>query len=372
MLRWAILLVWITVAACSQASSQQVAVSTQSPSHAASTVVSPSPVATPTLGHSAPSRSDLPVVRVGFSCRLPAVTSSGGGFLSFPDATFAADPTGGFSQTVQGGLVTNASPKLQSSPLNGGVFFDAVEQRWLPASDSQVSPDGSTYAYATFDPSNGDAGHVHIVDIATGADRIFAAPAPRAPFQGFNVADFTAAGIYLVANQVDRLQTGAWLMDPATGTVKALAQVVNVLRIRNGYAWTLRVDPRDPSPPQPGKGTPGDSLVRVDLTSGVETIWFYRPAEQVELRGLDSQGGVVVASFQPTTGIPIETRLVENAGSAGVLIYSGALGLGAAEGTRLWLEGTTGIYLFSVDQGLQKVFEFTSTGGQISPVGPCL
>jgi len=86
------------------------------------------------------------------------------------------------------------------------------------------------------------------------------------------------------------------------------------------------VDPRDPAPPQPGKGTPGDSLVRVDLASGAETIWFYRPGEQVELRGLDSQGGVLVASFQPATGIPIETRLVEGAGSAGVLIYSARWG----------------------------------------------
>src|SRR5712692_6920266 len=140
MLRWAILLVWIPVA-CSQASSQPLAVSTRSLSHASGTAVSPSPVANPTLGQSAPSRSDLPVVRVGFSCRLPAVTSSGGGLLSFPDATFAADPTGGFSQTAHCGLVTNASPRLQSSPLNGGVSFDAVEQRWLPASASQVSPD---------------------------------------------------------------------------------------------------------------------------------------------------------------------------------------------------------------------------------------
>lgn len=370
MWRWAVLFALLPVA-CSQGVGQQHTVTTASPSHAASPLASPSLVATPTVGLSSPLPSDLPVVRVGFSCRLPAVTSSGGGFLSFPDATFAADPTGGFSQTAQGGLVTDASPRLQSSPLNGGVFFDALEQRWLPVPAAQVSLDGSLYAYATFDPSNGDPGRVHIVSIATGSERILAAPAPPAPFQGFDVADFTAAGIYLVANQVDRLETGVWLMDPATGTIKALAQVVNVLMVRNGYAWTLRVDPRDPSPPQPGKGTPGDSLVRVDLTSGAETIWFYRPGEQVELQGLDSQGGVLVASFQPNNG-PIETRLVEGAGSPGVLIYSGQLGLGAAEGTRLWLEGDTGIYLYSADQGLQKVLEFTSTGGQISLVGPCL
>lgn len=266
--------------------------------------------------------------------------------------------------------MTNASPKLQSSPLNGGVSFDTVERRWVPASASQISPDGSIYAYASFDSSSG-AGHVHLVNIATGTERILAAPAPSAPFEGFNVADFTPAGIYLVANQVDRLPTGVWLMDPATGIIKALAQVKNVLRIRGGYAWTLRVDPRDPSPPHPGKGTPGDSLVRVDLTTGAEAIWFYRPGEQVALQGLDSQGGALVASSEPT-GIPIDTRLVQSAGSAGVLIFSGPLGLGAAEGTRLWLVGTAGIYLYSADQGLQKVMEFTSSSGQMSPIGPCL
>ncbi len=317
--------------------------------------------------------SDLPVVRVAFSCRLPAVTSSGGGFVKFPDATFAPDPDGGFSQTAQGGLVTVASPKLQSSPLNGGVFFDTEKQRWVPASASQVSPDGSTYAYATFDPASGDPGHIHLVNIATGTERILAAPAPPPPFQGYNVADFTPAGIYLVANQVDRLQTGAWLMDPAAGTIKALAQIVNVLKIRDGFAWTLRVDPRDPSPPQTSKGTPGDSLVRVDLATGGETIWVYRPGEQVELHGLDAQGGALVTPVQPNTGLPIEgTRLVESAGSAGVLVYSDRLELGAADGTRLWLTGANGIYLYSADQGLRKVFEFTSSNRQIRPVGPCL
>lgn len=368
MRRWAFLFALLPVA-CSQGVSQQFTVATASPSQAASPLASPSFVATPPVGQSSPLPSDLPVVRVGFSCRLPAVTNSGGGFISFPDAIFVADPAGGFSQTAQGGLVTNASPKLQSSPLNGGVSFDTVERRWVPASASQVSPDGSTYAYATFDSG---AGHLHLVNIATGTERILAAPAPPAPFQGFNVADFTPAGIYLVANQVDRLPTGAWLIDPATGIIRALAQVENLLRIRDGYAWTLRVDPRDPSPPHPGKGTPGDSLVRVDLNTRAETIWFYRPGEQVALQGLDSQGRALVASFDPTTGIPIDTRLVQSAGSAGVLISSGPLGVGAAKGTRLWLVGTTGIYLYSAEWGLQKVMKFTSGSGQVSPVGPCL
>lgn len=361
MRHWVVILAFLSVA-CSGTASQPVALSTASPSQ----------LVTPTQSPSSPSPSDLPLVRVGFSCRLPAFTSLSGGFISFPDATFGADPAGGFSQLAGGGLVTDARPRLQSSVFNTGVFFDTVERRWVPVSAYQVSPDGAFYAYATYDPASGDPGHVHVVDIASGTEKVLPAPAPPAPFQGFEVADFTSLGIYLAANQVNSLPSGAWLMDPASGTIKTLAQVVNVLRIRNGYAWTLQVDPRDPKPPQPGKGTPGDSLVRVDLATGAKTEWVYRPGEQVWLQGLDSRGGTLIVSFDPTAStIQIETRLVDTAGAAGVLIYSGQLGLGASDGDRLWLVGDRAIYLYTADHGLQKVFEF-SANAQISPIGPCL
>ena len=359
---------------CSQDSAQPVAQSPASPSP------SVSPIATPSA-----TTSDLPLKTVDFSCRLPVVRSSylgsgpfnfSGGFITFPAGTFAVDPAGGVSISPQGGLVvTDASPKLYNGPLQfGGPFYDRAEKRWLPASASQVSSDGAFYAYGSFDPQHGDPGRIHIVNVSTATEKVFAASAPNVD-QGFTVAEFSSAGIYLVATQVQRAPAGAWLMNPVTGEIRPLAQVAGVLAIRNGFAWIRRVDPRDPSPPVTGKGTPSDSVVQVDLATGAETIWFYRPGLLVELQGFDSGSLPVVTVFDPSASkISFESRLIDGPGSPGSVVYAGQQTLSEVlgDGNRLWLSGSTGIYLYTADRGLQKVFGSNPANEGTTPVGACL
>src|SRR5712692_3288009 len=354
-------LIFIMVA-CSRGPAQPVAQTTASPSPSAN------PVATPSA-----TTSDLPLTKVNFSCRLPVVRSSylgsspftySGGFITFPAATFALDPAGGISISPQGGMVvTDASPKLYNGPLQfGGPFYDRAERRWLPASASQVSPDGAFYAYGSFDPQHGDPGRIHIVNVVAATEKVFAASAPNVD-QGFTVAEFSSAGIYLVATQVQRAPAGAWLMNPVTGEIRALTQVASVLVIRNGNAWIRRVDPGDPSPPAPGKGTPSDSVVQVDLATGAQTIWFYRPGSQV------------VAVFDPSAStIRFETRLIDGPGSPGTVLSAGQQTFSDVfgDGNRLWLSGSTGIYLYTADRGLQKVFESNPANEGIIPVASCL
>jgi hypothetical protein len=359
---------------CSRSPAQPVAETTASPSPSAN------PVATPSA-----TTSDLPLTKVDFSCRLPVVRSSylgsspftySGGFITFPAATFAVDPAGGVSISPQGGMVvTEASPKLYNGPLQfGGPFYDRAEKRWLPAAASQLSPDGAFYAYGSFDPQHGDPGRIHVVNVAAATEKVFAATAPNVD-QGFTVAEFSSAGIYLVATQVQRAPAGAWLMNPATGEIRPLAQAAGVLAIRDGFAWIRRVDPADPSPPVVGKGTPSDSVVRVDLATGGQTIWFYRPGSQVELQGFDSGGRPVVAVFDPSAStIRFETRLIDGPGSTGTVLYAGPQTFSEVlgDGNRLWLTGSTGIYLYTAERGLQKVFESDPAKEGIIPVATCL
>lgn len=364
----------VLVVACSQTGPPAAVKSTPSPAQTAIADPSPSPVP-----------GDLPLSRVSFSCRLPVVRSSyvgsspftySGGFITFPAATFAVDPAGGVNISPQGGMVvTDASPKLYSGPLQfGGPFYDRAGKRWLPASASQVSPDGAFYAYGSFDPQHGDRGRIHIVNVAAATEKVFAASAPNVD-QGFTVAEFSSAGIYLVATQVQRAPAGAWLMNPVTGEIKALTQVASVLAIRNGNAWIRRVNPGDPSPPAPGKGTPSDSVVQVDLATGAQTIWFYRPGFQVELQGFDSGGRPVVAVFDPSAStIRFETRLIDGPDSPGTVLFAGQQTFSdvLGDGNRLWLSGSTGIYLYTVNRGLQKVFESDPAKEGIIPVASCL
>jgi len=370
--RLVIALIFLIVA-CSQGPAQPVA----------QTPALPSPSVTPVATQSA-ATSDLPLTKVDFSCRLPVVRSSqsgaspftySGGFITFPAGTFAVDPTGGVNISQQGGMfVTDASPKLYNGPLQfGGPFYDRAEKRWLPAAASQVSPDGAFYAYGSIDPDHGDPGRIHIVNVSTATEKVFAASAPTVD-QGFNVAEFSSAGIYLEANQVSRAPAGAWLMNPVTGETRPLAHVDSVLAIRDGNAWIRRVDPGDPSPPVPGKGTPSDSVAQVDLATGAQTIWFYRPGLQVELQGFDSGGRPVVAVFDPSAStISFETRLIDGPGSPGTVLFTGQLEFGAlGDGNRLWLSSSTGIYLYTADRGLQKVFEGNPANEGTIPTGACL
>src|SRR5260370_3469785 len=83
-------------------------------------------------GTANPSSSpDLPLSAVSFSCRLPVMRSSAfgnytGGFVTFPAATFAADPRGGItSNTPNGVLTTVATPALSGNlALHGPPFSD--------------------------------------------------------------------------------------------------------------------------------------------------------------------------------------------------------------------------------------------------------
>jgi hypothetical protein len=328
---------------------------------------------------------------VNFHCRLPVIDSSNSGadpfafngaFVSFPTAVLTSDPAGGIRLGSDGELATDARPVLHSSSINGPPFFDRAQRRWVPAASSQSTPDGASYAYVTSDASRPTKVEVHIVDVRSATEKLFQVAIPRYVI-GFEVFDFSAAGIYLVGSQVDRRPAGVWLMNPTTGAIRQLVQVTDLMAVRGGYGWIGRVDPRDPAPPKPVKGSqPFNSIVRVDLATSVLTTWFYRPGAEVELMGFDGKGGPVVRLFEHSgPSDRSETWLVPAQSKQGTLIYAGALSLGPlqGDGDRLWFGGSTGfggtagIYLYTQARGLQKVFAFTDGKPDhvVSPVGVC-
>ena len=130
---------------------------------------SPSPSAT--LSQS-PTTSPSPAGQA-LSCRLPvrwaAPDGFKGGFLSFPDQVLTVDPT-------------------------ASLFYDRAFAKWLPATRTQVSPDGRRYAYAGEKPNTYAGGKLHVVDVATGVDTVV--------YSGgiaYSVVDFAAAGIYVTS-----------------------------------------------------------------------------------------------------------------------------------------------------------------------------
>src|SRR6202165_4575199 len=349
------------------------------PSQAASSPSAGPSTAAPTA-QTSPSSSinpgpDLPVTAVDFSCRLPVVTSVGqtgggitlqGGFISFPSAQIQEDPAGTMHSGDQD-FTTNATPVLHG---NGFVpFYDRAQSRWVPAPARQALADGSGYAYPTWNPQTG-VSTAHVVNAASGSTRSFDLSLPWNP----DVADFRAEGAYLLASSaLGGPGGGVWLLDPVTGTVKQLRQIQGVWAGRDGYAWVARFDSRDKTVWLPSELAPANSLVRIDLATGAETIWFYRAGSYPWFLGLDSLDRPVV-TLGGSQGN--EVLFVDRAGSSGQMVYSGTTPLDflQGDGGRLGFGANAGIYLYTPGGGFQKVFTYNAVPGtsdRIEPAGFC-
>lgn len=336
--------------------------------------------------------ADLPVTQVGFKCSLPAVVTAGGGdfvsyrggFISFPAGTFAQDPnglitTGSSQQEVE----TKATPVLRGVPQGGPTFYDAPVQRWAPVSAAQSSPDGSSYAYVTTGASSSQSATFHIVDAGRATEKTFDVAVPNVgAANGVQVMDYDGSGVYFVVTQVESYPVGAWRLDARTGKVTALARVANVMAVRGGYAWGGAVDPHDPSPPKlPASRVLFNSIVQVNLSNGTQTAWFYSPGRSETVLGLSS-GRLVINIGDGPDFLPLggEVRLLDHPSSGaedtGQFLYGGGVPLSnpQADGDRLWLGSDRGIYLYTADGGLQKVYAFSASAASstaIAPAGFC-
>lgn len=370
----------LVLMACSQATAHNpVGPASQGPTATSSGPANPTPTATPTASPS----SNVPLAKVDFACRLPVTRSAtfgnyNGGFITFPQATYASDPNGAINNNQNGVLTTTESPPLSGIPAFAAPpFYEAAQHRWVPVSPGQSTPDGLSYAYTTFEAATSSQALVHVVNVAHATDKTFEVAVPPNA-QGYTVADFTAAGVYLLPNTFEQLPDGVWLMDPASGALRQVTQVGPVSAVRSGYVWLAAINPSDPSPPQLRRsGTPSDSVVRVDLKNGAKATWFYRPGKQVSLFGFDSKGMPIVNVSDPSgattssetwlTGGPFVPDTLVSASSQ---VY---LRSPQGDGDRVWFGSDAGLYLFTRTHGLQKVAAFGDLQPQESdaPAGVC-
>jgi hypothetical protein len=333
--------------------------------------------------------SDFPLSTVDLTCRLPVVTFSqagadstyAGGFITFPTAQYRADPNGVIRLRVgPGDLATDAAPVLYGSNQTGTPTYDLARRRWLPVGSGQEAPDGSSYAYSVPGATGADPTSVHVVTIATGADRVVSSnPPPSGAAVGWALADFDGTHAYLVGQQIDQFPGGLWRLDTLTGAVNQLSQARGVLLVRGGNAWAGVVNPADPSPPHPGKGQGFDSIVQIDLTTGAQTTWIYRPGSMVYLVGVD-QGGHPVVSVAPGPDFDVSHQpllVLDRPQDSGTLVSTAGqnLLLMQPDVDRIWFGNEHGIYLWTPTRGLLKVFGFqgdASLSQWIAPAGRCV
>ena len=224
-------------------------------------------------------------MRVSFSCRLPivwtatsgATTQARAGFLKFPEQTVTQDP---------------------GAPA-GSLFYDRAAARWLPVLREAVSDDGKRYAYTTGNVISNTPGTVHVVDIASGADRTV--------YSGntvYSVVSFAAEGIYLTRQPGESLPRGLWIEDPAGGSMRLINSSVVDPWVAAGVGWGIDFDTSDPSPAPGGIENPFNRLLRIDLKTGATTPWFKWFGASISLDGVDYSGNPFVAVGRRSTSDP--------------------------------------------------------------------
>ncbi len=323
----------ILVMACSQAA-PPAAKPSASPSPVA--IQSPSPQESPSPS-ARPTASDLPLIAVGFTCRLPIMTpDKQGAFVSFPSGSVLIDP------------------QAQALANQWGFYYDRVFSRWLPVQRQAVSPDGKHYAYGEFGADQSHGPRMHVVDVATGADHVFDTPTGAWNVR-YDVLDYAAEGIYLYTNY--EVSYGVALMNPTTGVIQPLASLPDIQASAGNRAfWVGTVNPADPNP-LGGIEIQPNQIDRFSLVDGTRVPWLYRPSTAPRVIGSDLQGHPIVQVVNGRNGsidadYGGELILVMNPQSqrsiftgSGKLVSSMFMSISDSHGT--WFGTDHGIYLYT-------------------------
>lgn len=306
----------------------------------------PSPGATPG-GRTSPRPSTVAVV-ASLKCRI-AISSGqpgSGGFVTFPGAIFAADP----SSNVQ-------------SAFGYGLMFDRAFSRWLPVPRSWVSPDGTRYVY--WDPRAGSLEAVSLNSsglTALGPKPGGAASAARVSSALWQPVEALEAGVYAIA--AGPPSPGLWLF-PWSGSGEQ--QVIGT-GFWHAIGGSAAYGTASQSVPQGAENT----ILRLTLAGGSPVEWFSRPGLQSRVVGFDVAGNAVVEAGSPgatevwlVTGPRAGTKLLTipqpQPGQSGGQSRAALMSVvGDANG--IWLATTDGLY-FAGPTGTEKASSVTGLLG---------
>lgn len=293
-------------------------------------------------------------------CKLPVFPYNSanvqGGFLSLREGSVSDDPNGGF---VAGDLLSHSQAK---PVLNGQLpaFYDRAAERWVPTGVGAMSPDGRRYAY--IDYSHPFDFQLHVVDVATGNDRLVAIPSGA-----WSVVGFTSDGVY-VHQSYEGIGPGLWLVNPDSGAFRQLFKEAAVDLVSGQVAWVEARDATDPLPEPPGIGGANNEVQSRDLKTGITTTWFYRSGSGVRVAGA-ANGTIIVGGYDGAgtylwaLSAPGQAVMITVPGSADAVPTTTGL---VADAYGWWLGSLDGIYLWTPRTGAILVSDSLAT-----PAGTC-
>ena len=288
------------------------------------------------------------------ACKLPVVTDTDAGWVTFPGGSYQPDPKANVSL-----------PHGSSFPLSKS--YDKAVERWLPVPRDQISPDGKHYAYADLPAVDGTP--VHVVDLPSGASHAFNPGAPPTD-NSWVAVDYENEGVYLTAQPNGPAPlVGLWLLDPSNGVVKPIDTSHSWQYISGGGAWGT-------SDALTGHGPgPGSRLVRMDLKTGAIVSWYKRTDVEFTVAGADGSGHPIL---QITKTSAMQLIVITAANAAAILFPAPGTAIPSlsnivhpvTDAHGIWFGDTGGsISLYTPATGIKKLAQVGS--GDVTAGGGC-
>jgi len=248
-----------------------------------------------------------------------------------------------------------------------GATYDAASDRWLRIFRQLLSPDGTEYTYWAADPTHDE---VHVVDIATGADRtIYNGPTLYIPIA------FEQDVIYLVhaINPRQSVFEKLYRVDPAGGAPPTLVpgsdhhmyQYGWVL-ISDGAAWGIDYRVQG--------GAYVYSVLRLDLATAEVTLWMEGPPDdQILPSGTDQLHRLYISDGQQLWRLvsPGQRDTFANPGQVSGGASVGGSTAFVSDSKGVWFAGRAGVWFYS-DAGEPKQFSVGPPDADVYPAGPCV
>lgn len=180
-------------------------------------------------------------------------------------------------------LAKSLGPPVLIGWPTGDSYYDAPQDRWLPALGQWISPDGASYLYLDF-----DASELHIVDVASGADRVLVAK------RLFPLA-WTPDHVYVMDYGIG-LGSQTYSVSVPAGVLTPLGAKLNsVVPVSGTGAWVTDVSPTLPH--VSGQNGPiANRVSRIDLNSGQKVEWFSAASATVIVLGFTRSGSLLIES----------------------------------------------------------------------------
>jgi hypothetical protein len=297
-----------------------------------------------------PASNGSVVTPMPLDCRLPVYAGppGSGGFIVFPGGSFIPDQSS--SVTVP---ATSPTPPPVGGPGPGyygqgyGLTYDRQLSKWVPVGVTQVSPDGSRYAYTATDG-------IYVVNVANSTQ------SELGEGHSWSIVAVQTDGVYAGDPQAG----GLWML-PFSGTPRQITKTGywRVASKTAAYGTATSAVPQGAS----------NIIQRLDLATGSAIDWFARPGTQSNVTGLDGKGNPIInvqylnnsgseiwiattatsasaiAGFSPQYGGGFNSYNTPVADSHGIWFagnYNNQYGGGNANGVALYVAGS-GFYWMS-------------------------